>query len=96
MHLSRQLAPHPLLRRLFLLLSAGWIALAAPVAPAQTPGYLGPPTTVIEFYNTCLGHYFMTLVPEEITDIDAGARAGPSRLSFFTGRQSRAPHTPGA
>lgn len=49
--------------------------MAASIAAAQTPG-ANVSTTVVEFYNVHLDHYFMTLDVAEIADIDGG-KAGP-------------------
>jgi hypothetical protein len=65
--------PASLIPRLFAVISIAWLALLALPAGAFP---IGAPGTVVEFYNTFLGHYFMTMNEAEIADIDGG-KAGP-------------------
>jgi len=53
-----------------------WLLAWAPLAGALFGGTASP-QPVVEFYNTILGHYFMTIDPAEIADIEAG-KAGPA------------------
>jgi hypothetical protein len=79
---------------LFALISGLWLALWAPLASAL--GLVGP-VHVVEFYNTFLGHYFMTLDADEIASIDAG-KAGPGwvRTGFFFGAYPSPPPANGS
>jgi hypothetical protein len=47
------------------------------VRVAATPP--GRPKVIVEFYNAALDHYFITLLDQEVADIDAGRRAGWTR-----------------
>lgn len=60
--------------RFISLVSTAWLLAWAPLAGAF--GLAGP-EPVVEFYNAILGHYFMTIDPAEIADIEAG-KAGPA------------------
>jgi len=53
-----------------------WLLAWAPLAGALFGGTASP-QPVVEFYNAILGHYFMTIDPAEIADIEAG-KAGPA------------------
>src|SRR6187402_603916 len=65
--------------RLFLALAG--LAVALPAAPF---GFFLPfPTSVVEYHNVVLNHYFLTANPSEAANIDAG-RAGPGWIR--TGR----------
>ena len=39
-------------------------------------------TTLVEYYNSALDHYFVSLDPREIDDLDSGRRPGWSRTGF--------------
>ena len=47
-------------------------------------GAPGPTVTVVEFYNAALDHYFISINPKEISDLDTGVHPGWARtgLSF--------------
>ena len=65
---------------------------------ASVPAGAKPPppatSTVVEFYNASLDHYFITYVPKEISDLDTGVHAGWTRttktLLTYTAAQSGA------
>jgi len=48
--------------------------------------YVSGPTAAIEFYNGSLDHYFITMNPQEVGDLDLGVYPGWARtgLSFLT------------
>jgi len=48
--------------------------------------YVSGPIAAIEFYNASLDHYFMSMDPQEVGDLDLGVRSGWTRtgLSFLT------------
>jgi serine protease len=52
--------------------------IAVMALPTSAPP---PPTSasVIEFYNAGLDHYFITAIPQEISDLDTGVHAGWAR-----------------
>ena len=68
---------------------------------AQTRQYLTPnvPGTpnaavAVEYYNAALDHYFMTISPGEIHDLDAGVHAGWERTGLtFLAYQTQVPGT---
>jgi uncharacterized delta-60 repeat protein len=41
--------------------------------------YLSGPSAAIEFYNASLNHYFQSMNPQEVTDLDLGVHPGWSR-----------------
>jgi uncharacterized protein DUF5648 len=71
-------SPAAAFRRFLALLLAGTTACALQLAPAPARAQLGvgAPVPVVEFFNTFLGHYFMTADGAEIASLEAGA-AGP-------------------
>jgi uncharacterized delta-60 repeat protein len=48
--------------------------------------FLSGPSAAVEFYNTALDHYFMSMNPQEVGDLDLGVHPGWVRtgLSFLT------------
>jgi hypothetical protein len=48
-------------------------------AVTRLKGDRGATSTVIEFYNASLDHYFMTWAPREISDLDTGVHRGWAR-----------------
>ena len=58
--------------------------MAVGTAPIGFGQFIGPdiapvPVVVVEFYNAGLDHYFITWVPQEISDLDTGVHVGWSR-----------------
>ncbi len=51
---------------------------SASVVPGMTPATV----TVVEFYNMGLDHYFITWVPQEISDLDNGVHKGWARTGY--------------
>ncbi len=61
-----------------------------------TPGATGTPgqSAVVEYYNRDLDHYFITLSPAEINDLDTGVHGGWERTGLrFLAYQNLAPGT---
>jgi hypothetical protein len=67
---------------------AALLLLAAMPAMAAVPA--SQTTSVVEFYNQSLDHYFMTANPAEAADLDNGVHAGWVRTghSFSPSRQA--------
>ena len=69
------------------------MACAAAVAASATIGQ-AQITSVVEYYNAALDHYFVTANPAEIGDLDAGRQSGWARTGL--GFTAYASATPGA
>lgn len=59
--------------------------LVAALLAATAGGAHAQVTTVVEFYNQALDHYFVSLDPAEIDDLDSGRKAGWSRTGLGFG-----------
>lgn len=68
-------------RRCARLVLAACLALPVPLS-AQAPGSAGSPPRdkeqidTVEYYNAALGHYFVTGIPKEISNLDEGKPPG--------------------
>ncbi len=61
---------------------AGIVDAGAAVKAAKAAGGPAPTVTVVEFYNMGLDHYFITWVPQEISDLDTGVHKGWVRTGY--------------
>jgi hypothetical protein len=70
-----------------------YVALPDPVSgacPAGTPNT----AVTVEYYDAALDHYFMTISPNEIRDLDTGVHAGWERTGLtFLAYQAQVPGT---
>ena len=57
------------------LLAAASFSAVAAIPPTET-------TEIVEFYNAALDHYFITLGPKEIQDLDSGVHPGWTRTGY--------------
>ena len=76
-------------RAAWLLVLASLLGFSLPsvAAPTLDNGpYVSGPVEAIEFYHAGLDHYFMSMDPQEVGDLDIGVYAGWARtgLSFLT------------
>lgn len=68
--------------------AAGSAAPASPVKvaiitiPAETAAPATSVVSVVEYYNAARDHWFMTSIPQEIADLDAGVHAGWVRTGY--------------
>ena len=57
------------------LLAAASFSAVAAIPPTET-------TEIVEFYNAALDHFFITLGPKEIQDLDSGVHPGWTRTGY--------------
>ncbi len=71
----------------------GMLALTRQYLTPDSPGTPGT-AVAVEYYNSALDHYFMTIDPKEVNDLDTGVHGGWERTGLrFLAYQSQVPGT---